>query len=148
LLGVAPALIVVAGSFLLSREYAAEADRARARDEKAGRGQGELVLRPSAEDEERLHRVALKEETVADLLAGRLTLADAVDRFEMLSRSAREGEQPAVSGPAVTDTGRAVHQILSFARVCAAHQPERFGGAVARLESEAEAFLARQRATH
>jgi hypothetical protein len=148
LLGAVPALIVLAGSFLLSREYLAETDRSNSWADGEARAHGETVQWPTAQDEDRLHRVALKQETVDDLMDGRLTLEEAVARFEMLSAAAESSDSGAVQSPGNTPTERAVHQVLSYAHVRASREAERLVVPLARVESEAEAFLARVRMTH
>ena len=124
LLGAAPALLVVAGSFLLSRACQRDAERPAS---EAGSFRAETVLLPSPKDEERLHRVALKQEAVDDLLDGRITLEEAASRFETVSDLTLD---------------LAVHQVLVFARVGANHNRDRYGEALARLEAESTSFLA------
>lgn len=131
LLGVAPALVVVAGSFVLSRACLHEANNPGAAQ--AIHVRSEIVERPSAEDEERLHRVALKQEAVEDLLNGELTLAETVERFELLSTSAEAQANLRSAGHGEP----AVNQVLAFARVRAAQDVPRFGATLARLEAEA-----------
>jgi hypothetical protein len=147
LLGAAPALIVLSGSFLLSRECLSEANRPERQDRSVVGSRPETVLAATAEDEDRLHRVAIKDETVDDLFCDRLTLEDAVARFEMLTAAAEAGGGSS-GGPSGTPTERAVYQVLCFARVQARHKPERFAAPLARLESDAEAFLARTQRSH
>jgi hypothetical protein len=130
LIGVAPALVVVAGSFLLSRACLRQADRERDADVAAVHASGELMVAPSPQDEDRLHRVAVKQETVEDLLNGQMTFAEALDRFEVLTAPAGSGE---------ADSGRAVNQLLAYLRIRAGREPERFAGRLAELESEARA---------
>lgn len=132
LVGVAPALLVLVGSLALSREYRREAESS----DKA-RSNSETMIWPSAEDEERLHRTALKQEAIEDLLNGRLTLAEAVERFEMLSASPEAQTNMRLSVRGSTDEERALKQVLAFARIRAAQEPKRFDAALARLEAEA-----------
>ena len=137
LLGVAPALIVVAGSFALSRHH----DREAAPDEQfAQKRLTETVSFPSADDQARLHRVALKQESAEDLLDGRLTLAEAVERFETYSSAPESLANLRESMAGQSDRERAVNQVLSFVRVRAAQEPARFAAALARVEDEAKAF--------
>jgi hypothetical protein len=144
LLGAAPAVIVLAGSFVLSRQCQPDSGRADAHGAVASRACAETVLPVTPEDEDRLHRVAIKEETVDDLLDGRLSVEDAVDRFEMLVGSAGPGNRFQGS----TTTERAVYQVISYARVRCEQEHSRYAAAMARVEAEAEAILARTRQTH
>jgi hypothetical protein len=100
----------------------------------------EVVAWPSPADEERLHRVALKLETIDDLLDGLLSLDQAVERFETLSVSAETQANLRASVGGDSDGERAVNQVLIFARVRAAQEPQRFAAAIARLESEAKSL--------
>jgi hypothetical protein len=143
LLGAAPAVIVLAGSFLLSRTCLSEADRAEGPSAASVGSRGETVQPATAADEDRLHRVAIKDETVDDLLCGRLTFEEAIARFELLAASAEAGDAPSARVGGNTATQRAVYQVLSFARVRANHRDEQYAGPLARVEAEAEAFLAR-----
>jgi hypothetical protein len=146
LLGVAPALVVVAGSFVLSRACLRESSRPGAADPISERS--EIVARPSAEDEDRLHRVALKQEAVEDLLNGELTLAETVERFEMLSTSAEAQANLRSSGLVDPDVEPVVSQVLAFARIRAAQDRPRFGAALARLEAQAHSPASPTRAAN
>jgi hypothetical protein len=146
LLGVAPAFVVVAGSFVLSRACLREAGNSGNAESIPVRS--EIVARPSAEDEERLHRVALKQEAVEDLLTGQLTLAETVERFEMLSTSAEAQANLQTSGHRDPDGDPAVSQVLAFARVRTAQDPHRFGAALARLEAQARSPAGPMRAAN
>jgi predicted component of type VI protein secretion system len=98
---------------------------------------GEVMVSPSAEDQERLHRVALKLETVDDLMDRRITLAEAVERFEALDAAPEALSNIRASLGGNTDAERTLNQVLSFARVRASQQPKRYNAALARLEAEA-----------
>ena len=135
LLGVAPALVVVAGSFVLSRACLRESSGPGAASQIAERS--EIIARPSAEDEDRLHRVALKQEAVEDLLNGELTLAETLERFEMLSTSAEAQANLRSSGLVDPDVDPVVSQVLAFVRIRAAQDHARFGVVLARLEAQA-----------
>ena len=135
LVGVAPALVVVAGSFLLGRVCLKQRDELRDKDVDVVAVRGETMLWPTKDDEDRLHRVALKQETAEDLLIGRLTLAEAIERYETLAAGA-DGPQ----GPGDTDAERAINQVLSFARIRAAQAPQRYAARKAELESEARTY--------
>ena len=139
LLGVAPALIVVAGSFALARHHAQESPRAEALAQQL---RGETIAPMTREDKDRVHRVALKQETAEDLLTGHLTLAEAVERFELLSSAPRTLETPRGSLAGQPDRERAVNQVVSFVRVRASMQAAQFEAALARIEAEAAAFTA------
>jgi hypothetical protein len=135
-LGVAPALVVVVGSFVMSRACLRETGRPTGDGDKAS-ANGEIVALPSTEDEDRLHRVALKQEAVEELLDGQLRLAEAVDRFEMLSTSAEARANLRTAGRADPEADPAVSQVLAFARVRAATDPRRYAAMLARVEAEA-----------
>jgi hypothetical protein len=139
LLGVAPALIVVAGSLALARHHERESpsDEALARQPLS-----ERVSFPTADDEARLHRVALKQETADDLLDGRLTLAEAVERFETYSSAPEALANLRGSLGGRTDRERSVNQVLAFVRVRAAQEPARYRPALERIEADARAFVA------
>jgi hypothetical protein len=139
LLGVAPALIVAAGSFALARQHDREAALAGAVDP---RSPCETVCFPTATDEDRLHRVALKLESAEDLMSGRLTLAEAVERFETWAAApeARTNLRTQMRGR--SDRERAVNQVVAFVRTRTAQEPARFAAALVRVEAEAKAFIA------
>lgn len=134
LLGVAPALVVVAGSYVMSRACLHESARP-TNDGDLASVQGEIVALPTTEDRDRLHRVALKQEAVEELLDGQLTLADAVERFEMVSTSAEARANLRTAGRADPDVDPAITEVLAFARVRAAKDP-RYAATLARLEAE------------
>lgn len=136
LLGVAPALIVVAGSFVMSRACLRESGRPVADGDPAA-DHGEIIALPSTADEDRLHRVALKQEAVEELLDGQLTLAEAAERFEMLSRSAEARANLRTAGRTDPGADPAVSQVLAFVRVRAATDPRRYAAALARVEADA-----------
>lgn len=140
LLGVAPALIVLAGSFAMSRDCVREPGVCEGDGSEGDSNLSEVVVWPSAEDQDRLRRVALKQESVEDLLTGQITLADAVERFETLFESSegRTNLRTPVAGD--SDGERALNQVLAFARVRAGQDPDHFGPALARVESAAKAF--------
>jgi hypothetical protein len=135
LIGVAPALVVLVGSFALSRQYMREVKRAES--EVVVRYGGEVLVPLSAEDQERLHRVALKLETVDDLMDRRITLAEAVEWFEALDATPEALSNIRASLSGNTDAERTLNQVLSFARVRASQQPKRYNAGLARLEAEA-----------
>ena len=74
---------------------------------------GEVMVGQSAEDQERLHRVALKLEAVDDLMDRRITLAEAVERFEALDAAPEALSNMRASLAGNTDTERALNQVLS-----------------------------------
>lgn len=138
-LGTAPALVVVAGSFLLSRVYFNEVERDRQRRLSPDNLAGETIVGVSAENADRMHRVALKEETVTDLLEGRLSLAAAVQRFEQMARLDENGD---IAGARFGGSGtrQILYQIQSFARSQAACFPERLGPQFAQLREEIASY--------
>jgi hypothetical protein len=140
LIGVAPALVVLVGSFALSRQYVRDVKRAEA--DVVVRYGGDVVVGQTAEDQERLHRVALKLEAVDDLMDRRITLTEAVERFEALDAAPEALSNMRASLAGNTDTERALNQVLSFARVRASQNPKHFNAALARLEAEARSTAA------
>ena len=139
LLGVAPALLVVAGSFALSQHHGRDPAVAQTA---AQLNHGETIEYPTARDEDRMHRVALKQETVEDLMDGRLTLAEAVERFETWSSAPDSLANLRASLRGRSDRERAANQVLSFVRVRASQEPARFQAALARVEADVTAFIA------
>jgi hypothetical protein len=135
LLGVAPAAIVLVGSFWMSRSSA----RNELPDDGGG-ARSELMTGLSLDDQDRLHRVALKEETIDDLVERRVSLAEAVDRFELLA-----GPVSFLSVPGETRTERAVRQIISYVQKKFAKNPDEIAARLAEIESEARAM---RTATH
>ena len=145
LLGVAPALFVVAGSFALARHHGPDGspDGTLSSDSVA-----ETVSFLSPQDEERLHRVALKQETAEDLLEGRLTLAEAVDRFYTYSSAPESLANLRASLGGRSDRERVMNQVLSFVRTRVSQEPDRYALARTRLEAEATAYLADSTDSH
>lgn len=137
LLGVAPALIVIAGSFALSRNCVPGPEGCKGVGPGSRSAIVEVTVWPTAEDGDRLHRVALKQETVEDLLTGLINLSDAVERFETFSELG-PGRTGAMADE--SDGAWALKQVLSFSRVRAAQDPGQFGPALARVESAAREF--------
>jgi hypothetical protein len=140
----APTILVLAGSAWLAH-----------RAQTGSRPQGEMdptggttVVWPSEADYDRLHRVALKQETVLDLLDGRLTFEAAAERFlELTIASPETLANLRQTSFGDTDEERAVHQLLVFARVQAARDRARYGDALARLELEAQSARASRAVT-
>ena len=96
---------------------------------------------PDAETEERVHRVALRQETIDDLMNGQVTLEAAVERFWDLSTGS-EGALISLRNtiPGETDEQRVVNQVLTFAKVHASKEPGRFDTRLAQLRAEAHSF--------
>jgi hypothetical protein len=140
LFGVAPALIVFVGSFVLSRQSVRDSVLETA-DGAVEPSRSETIVWPTAEDEDRLHRVALKQETVDDLLEGRLTLTEAIERFESLTTSDEAISNLRVSGGGETDAERTRNQLMAYARVRVAMEPKRFEAALARLEASTKSSI-------
>jgi hypothetical protein len=128
LIGVAPAVVVLVGSFWMSRNSA----RPEPREDGSG-SHSEVMTRLTPEDEDRLHRVALKEETIDDLIDRRVSLAEAVDRFEMLA-----GPVAFLTNPGETPRERAVWQIMSYIRKKFSTNLDQVADRLAELESEAQ----------
>lgn len=135
LLGAAPAVIVVAGSYAMSR--ACLHDNAAREAAEQNMCVCEVIARPTAGDEERLHRVALKQEAIEDLLNGEITLAETVERFEMLSETPEAKANLRVAGRVDPRRSPAVNQVLAFARIRAAQEPRRFRAVLNWIEAEA-----------
>ena len=145
----APALIVFLGTCLTVNLVEREPAAGPAPERVAS---GEL-LPPlsalSAEEEDRVHRIALKQEIAVDLLDGRITLADAVARFGELAASDPEAlEHLRQAGAGETDDQRAVYQVLAFARGQAARHRGRYAGTLARLEAEAASLAGSGNSAH
>ena len=96
---------------------------------------------PDAETEERVHKVAFRQETIADLMDGQLTLEAAVERFWDLSTGS---EKSLVSLrntiPGETDEQRVIAQVVLFAKVHASKAPSRYESRMDQLETEAASF--------
>ena len=83
------------------------------------------MILPSADDEDRIHRVALKHEAVMDLLDGRLTLDEVVARFCVVTADSPEAlANLRECGDGTTDEQRFIHQVVAFARVQAGRDPQ------------------------
>jgi hypothetical protein len=100
----------------------------------------ETMLWLSPGDEERMHRVALKQETVLDMLDGRLTVAEAADRFLEVSSSHPESLEHLRLSPGENDEEKALSQLVTFARVQASRRPQRYEAALARVEQAAKSL--------
>jgi hypothetical protein len=94
----------------------------------------------SAEDEDRMQRVAIKEETALDMLDGRLTVEEAAAQFLKVAASDPESLEYLRLAPGDTDEERALFQLISFARVQAGRKPQRYSAALARVEQTAKSF--------
>jgi hypothetical protein len=96
---------------------------------------------PDAETEERVHKVAFRQETIADLMNGELSLEAAVERFWDLSTGS---EKSLVSLrntiPGETDEERVIKQVLMFAKVHMSKSPGRYEDRLTQLETEAASF--------
>jgi hypothetical protein len=132
-IGAAPALFLLVAGALLIQKYRP--------DQKSTAEDTESAVRPTADDEETLHRTALKQETAIDLLDGRLTMAEAVERFhECSATSSRSLDSLRDQYVGANENEKIVHQVLSFARIHALRNPDRYGHTFARLEAEARAL--------
>jgi hypothetical protein len=80
----------------------------------------------SAADQDRVHRIALKQETVIDLLDRRLTVHEAVQRFLEISSSDPESLDHLRKAVGDTDEEKALHQLIAFARTHANRNAARF----------------------
>ena len=96
------------------------------------------------EDAETLRRMDLKDRLVADLIAGRTTLADVTEEFLALNR-ARPGYSAAIQTtyPGQTDEERTARNVLSYvSQRMGDLSPARQAEVTARLESELTQFVA------
>lgn len=130
----APTILVLAGSAYLGDRSRGE----RARPPADDRTPGEIMIATTADDEDRIHRVALKYEATVDLLEGRMTFDEAVARFwEVTSGSPESLTFLHEATDGTTDEERIIHQVVAFARVQAAKDPQRYRAIFERLEREA-----------
>jgi hypothetical protein len=97
--------------------------------------------RLAAEDTEVQRRIAIKDAIVTELLAGRITLADATDQFTAMNTS-RPHYMAAIRDtfPGATDREKMARNVISFAtpRVAGAAQ----SATASRLEAELQQMLA------
>lgn len=103
----------------------------------------------SQESEDRIHRVALKQEAISDMLDGRLTLAETASRFWDVSvddESAMNNLRHTMPGR--TDDELIVHQVLTYARVQTNSNPKRFAARLAHIEIEARSFRLQSFVSH
>lgn len=91
--------------------------------------------RLTSEDDEVLHRIAIKESIISDLIAGRTTLADATERFTVLNE-ARPDYLTTVRDafPGSTDQEKFARNVISFA--VARVGPHERAALSSRLEAE------------
>lgn|GEM_PF-4200172 len=136
LVAATPVVLVLGGILFMSRnpEVGAPADPTECTKDDCPN-----VLRLTAEDEERMHRLALKTETTIDMLDGRLAVAEAAARFlELCSSDPESLENMRHASAADTDEEKALDQLLSFARIQAIRQPERYAAAFAQAQQWAK----------
>jgi hypothetical protein len=112
-----------------------------------GPSEQEVMLCVSPADEERLHRVALKQETAIDLLNGRLTFDEAVMQFIEIS-AGDEDPSLRVHGSSLTDRERMIQQVIAHVRSHATHNRGRYDVELARIEAEANAAMPARIETH
>lgn len=123
-----PALIVLIGGYFVSPE-------GRTLDETLEPGSSSMLSNewPSNKDEDLVRCVAIKHETILDLLEGRLTFEEAIDRFRLNSTTNPAGANEA--------DARFIQQVISFARVHAARDPRRHQTACSEIESAARTLI-------
>jgi hypothetical protein len=136
LLTVALPVLLLVGSLLLS-QYGQAGDIKEVEDATPAI---QTMCPVSAEDEDRMQRVALKEETALDMLDGRLTVEEAAAQFLKVASSDPESLEYMRLAPGDTDEERALFQLISFARVQAGRKLERYGAALARVEQTAKSL--------
>jgi len=136
LVAATPVVLVLGGIFVMSREP----EQGTLDDStECTEAMCPSVLRLNGQDEERLHRLALKTETAADMLDGRLSVAEAAARFLELSASDPESlENMREASAGTTDEDKALDQLLKFARVQARREPARYAAAFAQAEQWAK----------
>jgi len=118
-----PALIVLFGGYYMAPKTSTSDDALQ-----PGSSFMAAIEWPSEDDADLVRRVAIKQETTLDLLDGRLTLEDAIDRFRLISpASSNESEKENVS--------RYAQQVVSFTRAHAVRDPERYQAAYTKLEA-------------
>jgi len=130
-------VLVLAGSFLASHR----GQEVVARSAHPGTSSGIETVKPlTTEDEERMHRVALKEETALDLLDGRMTVEEAAAQFLEVSSSDPESLENMRLAPGDSDQEKALSQLILYARVQAGRKPQRYADALARVEQSAKSL--------
>jgi len=140
----APTIIVLAGSAWIAQVADGKPERP-----SISMPDQETVNWPSPEDEERIHRLAIKQEAVADLMNGVLTLEETIARFRDVIDSSPEClHNLRQTVPGDTDDERIVNQIVLFARVHATTNPRLYGSTMARLNQEARSMTAATVPTH
>jgi hypothetical protein len=137
LLTAALPVVLLVGSLLISH-YGQ--DRALNDAEDAKTPDIETMYAVSPEDEDRMQRVALKEETALDMLDGRLTVEEAATQFLEVASSDPASLENMRLSPGDTDEEKALSQLVSYARVQAGRQPQRYRAAFARVEQVAKSL--------
>ena len=124
-----PALILLVGSYLVSpKDLKTEAEAQPSSSLAAS------IEWPTERNEALIRRVALKQETTLDLLDGRITFHESVDRFRLLSTSANSNSEGA------GDDARFAAQVVSFSRAETSRNPGRFKAALADIELAARSM--------
>jgi hypothetical protein len=132
-IGAAPALFLLVAGALLIQKYRP--------DQKPSAGEPVTAIRPTVDDEETQHLTALKQETILDLLDGRLTLVEAVERFhECSATSSRSLDFLRDRFAGASEEEKVINQVMAFARNYALRNPGRYSHTFARLEAEAYAL--------
>ena len=129
-----PAVIVLLGILLLSRN----GETSKAEDDRNS-SVDEPIIGLSTADQDRVHRIALKQETAIDMLDGRFTVEEATQRFLEISASDPEClDHLRRSARGATDDDKAFNQLMMFARIQARSDPQRFRAALDRAEQVAQ----------
>jgi hypothetical protein len=96
-----------------------------------------------------MDRVTAKDEVIRELMAGRLTLAEAAGHFRRLNDEPRECRGPGVDCcfPGQTETERYYRQVLLWVEIETRHcEPSQAEEVMCRLEADFAAFLEQQSA--
>ena len=100
----------------------------------------EMSYWPGPDTEEKVNRVAIRQETIADLMNEELSLEGAVERFWDMSTGTEESLVSLRNTiPGSTDEEKVVNQVLMFAKVHAQKEP-RYAPRLAQLKAEAQSF--------
>jgi len=130
-------ILFLAGSLLISHRGQEVVAKSAHQESSSG---VETVKPLTLEDEERMNRVALKEETALDLLDGRLTLEEAAAQFLEIASSDPESLDNMRMAPGDTTEEKSLSQLISYARVQAGRKPDRYADALARIERSAKSL--------
>lgn len=99
----------------------------------------------SADDEDRVRRIAMKHEAIADLFDDRLSPEAALERFWDLTATCPESLNNLRSGVAgSSDEERVANQLVSFARTHAEREPAKHSNRMRLVEATVQSLAARK----